>query len=84
MRPDLAVMINLNGNDYLNLNEICTTLHVSRQTLWRWRRLGLIPLGRRFRDKELIFSLAELATIRAYAERITEVDSQNQQQINLI
>ena len=58
---------------YLTLAEVQEQMQVTRQTLWRWRREGVIPQGRRFRDRQVLFSEEEAALIRGHANRIEPI-----------
>ena len=60
----------INGTNYHTAAEITYRLSITRQTLWRWRSSGKIPYGHRFRDKQVIFTEAELGEIEDYANRI--------------
>jgi hypothetical protein len=64
------VPIKIEGIDYFTAADIHRTLKVARQTLWRWRKAGRIPQGRRFRDREIVFTQRELGEIREYANRL--------------
>ena len=63
----------LESSEYWSAAELIRELHVSRQTLWRWRRLRKIPVGRRFRDGQILFTAAEADSIRHYANKVEPV-----------
>ncbi len=46
---------------------------VTRQTLWRWRQDGKVPAGRKYRDKQVVFTSAESEQIREYAQRLEPI-----------
>jgi predicted DNA-binding transcriptional regulator AlpA len=60
----------INGISYIGASELATELGVSRQTLWRWRTEEKIPQGHRFRDKRILFTMAEVDEIRQYANKL--------------
>jgi hypothetical protein len=60
----------VNGVTYLFAIEVQGELGVARQTLWRWRRAHKIPIGRRYRGAQILFTTAEVETIREYANRL--------------
>jgi transposase-like protein len=72
-------MIEIEGQDFFSATEVANLIGVSRQTLWRWRRSGKVPLGRRFRGREVVFSANELATVEEYANRIEELSESSDQ-----
>ena len=63
----------LESSEYWSAAELIRELRVSRQTLWRWRRLRKIPVGRRFRDGQILFTTAEAASIRHFANKVEPV-----------
>ena len=63
----------LESSEYWSAAELIRELRVSRQTLWRWRRLRKIPVGRRFRDGQILFTAAEAESIRHYANKVEPV-----------
>jgi predicted DNA-binding transcriptional regulator AlpA len=63
----------IHGISYQTASDVQRTLGVSRQTLWRWRQDGKVPAGRRYRDKQIVFSTEEVDQIRAHAERLEPV-----------
>jgi protein involved in temperature-dependent protein secretion len=63
----------IDGVRYHSVSEIEDELHVSRQTLWRWRREGSIPVGQRFRNRQVLFTDAEVQAIRGFANRLTPI-----------
>ena len=63
----------IDSSEYWSAAELIRELHVSRQTLWRWRRVGKIPVGRRFRDGQILFTTAEAESIRHYANKVEPV-----------
>lgn len=62
--------LEIDGRTYVTTAEVLVEIGVTRQTLWRWRREGKIPKGRRFRDRQVIFSAEEMADILNYANRL--------------
>ena len=66
-------MIEIEGQSYFSATEVAESVGISRQTLWRWRQSGKVPLGRRYRGREILFSSSELGTIVEYANRIEEI-----------
>ncbi len=65
----------IESSEYWSAAELIRELHVSRQTLWRWRRLRKVPVGRRFRDGQILFTAAEAESIRHYANKVEPVAS---------
>jgi hypothetical protein len=68
-----AMPIEIDSSEYWSAAELIRELHVSRQTLWRWRRLSKIPAGRRFRDGQVLFTAAEAESVRHYANKVEPV-----------
>jgi len=68
-------MIEIEGVEYFTAADIQREVGVVRQTLWRWRRAGKIPHGRRYRDKIVVFTRAEVEAIREYSNRLAPADS---------
>jgi len=62
--------VEISGVRYYSTAAVLTEVDVSRQTLWRWRKDGLIPQGHRFRNGRLLFTRAEFDAILSYANRI--------------
>ena len=60
----------IEGRRFFSIAEVVESAEVSRQTLWRWRSLGHIPAGQRFRNGQVVFSELEIRAIRAYANRL--------------
>jgi hypothetical protein len=71
------------GIPYIPTRAVLSRLRITRQTLWRWRKEGKVPLGKRYRDKQLVFSLSEITDIVEYAERVEEIPSSDQKQLKL-
>jgi predicted DNA-binding transcriptional regulator AlpA len=65
-KPKLLVR----GDPYVPAAELCRTLGISRQTLWRWRQNGSIPAGARYRDRVVVFTEQEAEQIRDFAHRV--------------
>lgn len=68
--------VEINGTEYLQVTEVAETIGVTRQTLWRWRRDGSIPVGRKYRGRQIIYTHSEVEMIRLFAERIEPIDNQ--------
>jgi excisionase family DNA binding protein len=65
--------VTLNGKRYLTNTEVAHLVSVARQTLWRWRSAGRIPLGRQYRGRTVLFSEPEVKEIQRYSERVEPV-----------
>jgi Helix-turn-helix domain len=73
----------IDGITYFAATDVATLLKISRQTLWRWRRAGKIPLGHRFRDGQTFFTQNEIVEIAAFARRIEPIDKGDWNQLDL-
>lgn len=73
----------INGIEYFPATELISELSVSRQTFWRWRKQGKIPAGNRFRNGKILFTAAEVETIRQFAKRIEPLDQPRARQLKL-
>lgn len=62
--------VEISGVKYYSTAAVLAEAEISRQTLWRWRKDGLIPQGHRFRNGRLLFTRAEFEAILSYANRI--------------
>lgn len=60
----------LDGETYYSAAELSRDLGVTRQTLWRWRHDGNVPVGRRYRGRQVLFTFAEVQQIVGYANRL--------------
>lgn len=69
----------LNDRLYFSVNEVLGDTGVSRQTLWRWRQDGKVPLGHRFRDRQILFDEEEFDAIRSYATHVEPLDERARQ-----
>lgn len=72
--------IEIEGVEYFTATDIQREVGVVRQTLWRWRRDRKIPQGRRYRNKTIVFTRAEVEAIREYSNRLEPVDSPKSRQ----
>jgi len=68
---------------YFSHNEVADRVGVDRTTLWRWRKEGEVPQGRRFRGNVVLFTEAELRVIEDYAFRMEPIDPADPDQIRL-
>ena len=76
--------VEVQGIAYLTVAELLKELGVTRQTLWRWRQDGVIPQGRRFRGRQILFNEQEVSAIHSYANRIEAIEpSGSEQQLKL-
>ena len=75
--------ITIEGIEYVSASELLEELQISRQTLWRWRQQGQIPLGRLYHSKKLVFTNQEGAAIREFANRLEPTELENANQLKL-
>lgn len=67
---ELPVPVAINGVQFHPALELVEDLGITRQTLWRWRREGLVPQGHLLRNQRVVFTEEEAAAIRAFARRV--------------
>jgi hypothetical protein len=75
--------VHIGGIAYFAATDIAAVLKISRQTLWRWRRAGKIPLGYRFRDGQTLFTEGEVEEIKVFALRVEPIDATDRNQLEL-
>ena len=68
---------------YFSHNEVADRIGVDRTTLWRWRKEGEVPPGRRFRGNVVLFTEEELREIEEYAFRMEPINAGDPDQIRL-
>lgn len=66
--------LTINDIEYYSLAELVDLVGVSRQTLWRWRKEGRVPLGRRFRQRQILFTVAEMKEVERIANLLELVE----------
>jgi hypothetical protein len=79
----IAMPLEVDGTRYLTASDVLEELKITRQTLWRWRQEGKVPLGRRYRNKKILFSLGDLEAIRTYANRVEPIERTSERQLGL-
>ncbi|HEY0155184.1 MAG TPA: helix-turn-helix domain-containing protein [Longimicrobium sp.] len=67
---DRMTPIEIAGQRYFTANQVADTLGVDRTTFYRWRKKLLVPQGQEFRDGRLLFTEADVAEAREFANRI--------------
>jgi predicted DNA-binding transcriptional regulator AlpA len=74
--------VDIKGITYYSSPEVLEACSISRQTLWRWRKEGKIPDGRRFRDGSLLYTESDYEVIQDYANSVEPIapGSENQMQ----
>ncbi len=75
--------IDVAGEKYFPANEVAKDLGISRQTLWRWRLEKKIPMGHRFRGRQVVFTSQECDAIREFANRIEPISTTLTNQLGL-
>ena len=79
----LLMPLSLDDVTYYTVNEVAEHVGRARETIWRWRRDGKVPNGRPYRDRERLFTEAELQQIHAYAHRLGPSEDVDPNQIRL-
>jgi predicted DNA-binding transcriptional regulator AlpA len=64
------VPLSIDGTTFYALVDVASEAGVSRQTIWRWRQDGKIPVGHIYRDRRVVFSESEARAVLDYANRI--------------
>jgi predicted DNA-binding transcriptional regulator AlpA len=75
--------IQLDGVQYFTVTEVALAVGVTRQTFWRWRKQGHVPMGRQYRGREILYTSADLEFVRRYATHVEPIDSGNREQLRL-
>jgi predicted DNA-binding transcriptional regulator AlpA len=73
LRTATSMPLTIEGIEFFTTAEVTQMLSVSRQTLWRWRAEGDVPLGRRYRRKSVVFTKTEVDEIVAFANKIEPI-----------
>jgi hypothetical protein len=79
----MDMVLEIRGINYFSATDITIEIGITRQTLWRWRQEGKIPYGHRFRNGRILFTAAELESIRQFANRIDPIDQEALNQLPL-
>jgi len=82
-RANSPTPIQIEGVEYFTAADIHRELGIVRQTLWRWRKAGKIPRGRRYRDRQVVFTKQEVEVIRDYANRLEPAEPVDANQLKL-
>lgn len=82
-RDRQTVAILIERVEYFTATDIQRDIGVARQTLWRWRKAGRVPQGRRYRDRQVVFTHQEVEAIREYSNRLEPADSNRSDQLKL-
>lgn len=75
--------VSLNNIQYFSVNETADRIGVTRQTIWRWRQDGNVPRGRKYRNREVLFTEEEVALIEEYAHRLEPIEAMSHDQFGL-
>lgn len=66
----VVMPVEIDGVRYFVASEVAEVVRISRQTLWRWRRRGSIPMGKRSRDRHVLFTWSEVEAIQDFANKL--------------
>jgi excisionase family DNA binding protein len=66
--------VEIKGEQYFTNSEVSEELGVSRQTLWRWREKGRIPIGLRYRTRQVLFTRSEVEEIKVFANHLEPIE----------
>jgi predicted DNA-binding transcriptional regulator AlpA len=62
--------VEVDGVNYYSASEVVRAVGISRQSLWRWRMDGKVPPGKRYRDRQILFTASEVEQVKSYANRL--------------
>lgn len=66
--------VEISGKRFFTVSDVAEIVEVTRQTIWRWRRDGQVPSGRRYRGQKVVFTRGEVEEIYAHAHRLEPSD----------
>ena len=75
--------IEIDDVEYYSQAQVLRDLRISRQTLYRWRQEGKIPVGHLYRGTRIIFTAEEVEAIRLFANRVEPLDPTDANQLKL-
>jgi len=75
--------VEINGKKYFQATEVAEAVGVTRQTLWRWRRDGSIPVGSKYRGRQIVYTPTEVEINRQFAERLEPIADQHRREKTL-
>ncbi len=64
----------IDGTPYFTAAAVARAAGISRQTLWRWRQDRKVPVGKKYRDKQVVFTRVESNLICDYANRLEPIE----------
>lgn len=74
----------IRGMEYFSQSEVADRIGVDRTTLWRWKKEGKVPTGRKFpRGKQVLYTASEVTEIEEFAFRLEPIDEVDRSQIGL-
>jgi hypothetical protein len=75
--------LEIDGVEYYPQAQVLRDLRISRQTLYRWRQDGKIPVGHLYRGTRIIFTAEEVEAIRQFANRVEPLNPADTNQLKL-
>jgi len=73
--------VDVDGVTYYSASDVAQEVGISRQSLWRQE--GKVPSGRKYRDRQILFTAGELGQIKDYANRLEPAEPAASQQLRL-
>ena len=71
----------INNIKYLTRSEVIEELGVTRQSLWRWRKAGLVPPGNCYRGRQVIFNEEDRTLIESCGLRVSPIQGEESRQL---